>query len=96
MSFFISTFSPFYPPDHPRHSPRHDSAFIFLQPEISFDHHGVTASNPKRWSIKESIRANFEKRLSRYSVELVEQPIEALKYVKPFKVDGEPVRWWSE
>jgi NTP pyrophosphatase (non-canonical NTP hydrolase) len=40
-TFFITTFAPCYPENHPRHSKNPSSVFIFLQPEFSFDHHGI-------------------------------------------------------
>lgn len=94
VSFFITTFAPFYRGDHPRFSWCRKSAFIFMQPEFSFDHHGIHSGNPKRGSIKESIRQGFARNSAGYSPELVDQPFEALKYIKPLQVDDPPVRWW--
>lgn len=94
VPFFISTFAPFYRGDHPRFSWRRDSAFIFLQPEFSFDHHGIHAKNPRRAAIKEAIRLQFSKDSIGYSIPLVEQPIESLKYIKPLEPDDPPIEWW--
>lgn len=95
VSFFITTFAPFYRGDHPRFSWCRNSAFIFLQPEFSFDHHGIHSGNHKRGSIKESIRQYFSKNSIGYSSELVEQPLEALKYIKPLQLSDPPVKWWE-
>lgn len=95
ISFFITTFAPFYRGDHPRFSWRRDSAFILLQPEFSFDHHGIHSNNPNRTSIKKSIRQGFSRNSVGYSTDLVEQPLEALKYIKPLQLGDSPVKWWD-
>lgn len=95
VSFFITTFAPFYRGDHPRFSWCNKSAFIFMQPEFSFDVHGIHENNPKRETIKIGIRDEFSKSTIGYSSNLVEQPMEALKYVKPLYSDSHPVRWWE-
>jgi NTP pyrophosphatase (non-canonical NTP hydrolase)/FPC/CPF motif-containing protein YcgG len=94
-TFFITTFAPFYEVRHPRRSPLPGAAFIFLQPEFSFNHHGIHSGNPNREAVKKLIREGFDRELKSYSVELVEQPIEAFKYIKPMHKDGEPVVWWD-
>lgn len=95
ISFFITTFGPFYRGDHPRFSWCSKSAFVFMQPEFSFDAHGIHIDNPKRDSIKFGIREEFSRNTIGYSAKLVEQPMEALKYVKPLNIDGPSVRWWE-
>jgi hypothetical protein len=94
VSYFITTFAPFYGMGHPRHSPLSGSSFLFFQPEVSFDHHGITASNPKRLVTKQTIRENFAAHGCPYPDDLVRQPIEALKYIKPLDPRGKPVFWW--
>lgn len=94
VSYFITTFAPFYGMGHPRHSPLAGSSFLFFQPEVSFDHHGIAAGNPKRSAIKQTIRENFTAHGSPYPDDLVRQPIEALKYIKPLDPRGKPVFWW--
>jgi YqcI/YcgG family protein len=95
MRFFVTTFAPFYDPKHPRFSQSAESAFIYLQPEFSFDQHGIHAGNPQRTSIKEAIRRDFL--LGGYSLDvpLIEQPHEALKYVKPLTIGDPAIRWWE-
>jgi hypothetical protein len=93
--FFITTFAPFYGPGHSRYSGRKDSAFIYFQPEYSFDHHGISVANPDRERLKERVRCAFEESGVGYSIALVRQPIEAYKYVKPLKVGDPPVEWWN-
>lgn len=95
VTFFITTFAPCYPINHPRYSHNDGSTFIFLQPEFSFDHHGIHRENPKRESIKERVRENFKKNNSEYNVSLVQQNIEVYKYVKPIHKDEPPIAWWE-
>ncbi len=95
VSFFITVFAPFYRGDHPRFSWCSKSAFIFLQPEFSFDAHGIHSHNPKREMIKIGIREEFSRSTIGYSSKLVEQPMEALKYIKPLDLDAPPVKWWK-
>mmetsp|Transcript_70339 Transcript_70339/g.161381 ORF Transcript_70339/g.161381 Transcript_70339/m.161381 type:complete len:216 (+) Transcript_70339:346-993(+) len=67
-TFFVTTFAPFYPPDHPRHQfgAAADSGFILLQPEMSFLVHGVSEDIPRgatNWddpqTERDRIRSNF-------------------------------------
>ncbi|KFZ32603.1 hypothetical protein JS44_00080 [Anoxybacillus flavithermus] len=69
---------------------------MLLQPEFSFDHNGIHAGNPKRELIKEKIRSKFRENGSEYNIDLVRQPLEVYKYVKPINIDDVPVRWWEE
>jgi hypothetical protein len=93
-SFFVSAFAPFYAPNHPRSSMNETSAFIFFQPESSFDANNIHSRNPFRKRIKETIRKSFSDANRSYSVELVKQPIEAYKYIKPLRIGDSYVTWW--
>jgi hypothetical protein len=95
MRFFITTFAPFYHDRHARFSHSKTSAFIYFQPEFSFDQHGIHARNPQRALVKKSIRRDFIAAGSELDVALIEQPHEALKYIKPLRAGGPPVRWWE-
>nr|WP_253263345.1 YqcI/YcgG family protein [Anoxybacillus sp. EFIL] len=96
QTFFVTTFAPCYPKKHPRYSHNPFSTFVLLQPEFSFDHNGIHAGNPKRELIKEKIRSKFRENGSEYNIDLVRQPLEVYKYVKPINIDDVPVRWWEE
>lgn len=95
QTFFITVFAPCYPVNHPRYSHNDNSTFIFLQPEFSFDHHGISSANVKRDAIKEKIRKKFKDNGSAYNVNLVKQNIEVYKYVKPLNIDDSPIEWWK-
>lgn len=95
VTFFISTFSDLYGPDNSRHSPHPGSFFVFFQPEKSFDHHHIHRDNPKRDNIKQNIRQSFKDHHRGYDVALVEQKIEAYKYLKPLHLSELPIKWWE-
>jgi hypothetical protein len=93
--FFVTSFAPFYDPKHPRYSQSTKHAFVYLQPEYSFDNHGISNHNAHREQVKENIRKAFQNAGSRYDIALVKQPFEALKYVKPLIESQPPIRWWK-
>jgi hypothetical protein len=95
MRFFITTFAPFYEMNHPRWSHSEEAAFIYFQPEFSFDHHGIHSGNAHRKNLKDAIRRDFISAGYHLDVALVEQPHEALKYIKPLTVGAKPIRWWD-
>ena len=95
MRFFVTTFAPFYDLRHPRFSHAPESAFIYLQPEFSFDQHGIHSNNPQRESVKAGIRRDFLLAGYHLDVSLIEQPHEAFKYIKPLSVGDAPIRWWE-
>lgn len=94
--FFVTTFAPFYQQGHSRYSGTKKSVFIYFQPEYSFDNHGIFAGNPNRDHVKDSIRNLFRVARIPYDVDLIEQPIEAVKYVKPLRLGDPPVQWWRK
>ncbi|MCJ7841654.1 YqcI/YcgG family protein [Lederbergia sp. NSJ-179] len=94
VRLFVTTFANFYSENNPRYSPIVGSSFIFLQPEFSFDHHRIHFGNPHRDKTKETIRKVFKRKGCIYEAELIKQPIEAYKYIKPLHMDDDPVRWW--
>jgi YqcI/YcgG family len=93
--FFVTAFGSFYESNHSRFSGRNDSGFIYFQPEYSFDHHGISSSNPDRERLKKRIRDGFALSGAPYDVGLIRQPIEAYKYVKPLRIGDPPVQWWN-
>jgi hypothetical protein len=93
--FFVTTFAPFYNPRHPRFSKLKNSAFIFLQPDYSFDNHGISRRNSQREKVKDNIRQAFQEAGSGYDIGLVKQPLEALKYIKALDVSDPSLQWWK-
>ena len=53
--WFLTTFAPFYPDTHPRYAYGAKGAFLLLQPESSFHHHGIPVLATKgnaRWKVR--------------------------------------------
>lgn len=92
--YFVSVFAPCYPHNHPRFSCQSDAMFLFLQPEFSFDFHGIHSANRELARIKSQIRGKFSMHGSGYSGKLVDDRIEALIYILPIGKDDQPIHWW--
>lgn len=94
--FFVPTFAPFYPPNHPRNSRNHGSAFILFQSDHAFSRRGINSKSPDRPNVSLWVYGLFRQAGMDYSMRLVTQRPKAERYVKPFRVDDEPIRWWQE
>lgn len=93
---FIITFTPFYSEKNPRYSMSANSAFIFLQPESSFDLHIANPTeSPQTIKLKENIRRAFEEGDKPYDSNIVDNPSDAIKYVKPLNTGDAPIEWWK-
>lgn len=94
QQMFVSATASFYPPSHSRCAHAPDRAFLFLQPMHAFDLTGSVHSARNR-AIKQRIRGLFDNAGTPYDRSLVEQPLEAVRYVKPLALGDPPVRWWQ-
>ncbi len=96
VNLFITTFAPFYPKESPRYSFTDDSVFVFFQPNSSFNTHIVNPANdPRTIKLKQNIRKSFEDDGRPYDQNIVDSPVEAVKYIKPLRVGDAEVRWWE-
>lgn len=60
VTFFITTFAPFYPENHPRFAFGADNCYILFQPEISFTHHDLPPDTPDtNWNQPRTVRDNI-------------------------------------
>lgn len=91
---FIITFAPCYPENHSRYSYGSDNVFILLQPEFSFNNQNIPrGSSPKK--IRDAVRKNFNRENQDYYNELIiDNNLEAPRYVKPISNYDEPIKWW--
>lgn len=97
INLFIITFAPFYSKDNPRYSHTSNSAFLLFQPDSSFNSHIVNpADHPKTKKLKQNIRDGFSAENKAYDQNIVDSPVEAIKYIKPLNVGDSPVVWWKE
>ena len=65
ISFFVTTFAPFYPETSPRYCFGCDNCYILFQPEISFAQHDVPHDTPHtNWdqprTVRDRIRVAFK------------------------------------
>jgi YqcI/YcgG family protein len=90
MRLFIAAFAPCYDDTSSRFAYGQESVFILFQPESSFDRHGIDRS------VKERIRSRFRRRGQPLDLVIMEQPLEAPRYVKPLHVGDLIVRWWDD
>jgi len=93
MPMFVSVFSALYPAHHPRHAPR--GTFVLLQPEESFDTHGIGGGRPRTEALKQQVRQRFAAAGQDYATEMIGRRLEACIYLLPQRLTDEPVRWWE-
>jgi len=95
LRFFVSLFAPFYPATHSRWSGDASTMFVLLQPERGFRRFGVSSHLHKRKRLSKLIHARFARHGKHYDLELNTSSPKALRYVKPIKTAGAPIRWWE-
>ncbi|XP_070207799.1 uncharacterized protein [Littorina saxatilis] len=101
VTFFVTTFAPFYPPTNSRYSYGAEDCFILLQPEISFAQQDLPLDTPEtNWAqpktVRDRIRTAFRDAGREYLIrDTVHYPM-VYDIVKPLK-DGDPlVEWWAK
>jgi hypothetical protein len=100
MTFFVTTFAPFYPENHSRFNFGCESCFILLQPEISFAQLDIPFDTPKtNWNnprtVRDKIRVAFKKAGREYLVrDTVSYPM-VHDIVKGISTE-ETIRWWEK
>jgi NTP pyrophosphatase (non-canonical NTP hydrolase) len=94
LRLFISVFSPLYPRNHPRWSPK--VTFITFQPEQSFDFHQIGSTFPESAANKKLIRDSFTHSGFWYPADVIDERIEAAIYLLPRFSDDRDVLWWQE
>ena len=97
IRMFLVVMSSVYPRANSRYSPAPNSVFMFFQPEVAFNTFIPHSENdPKTQRLKEVIRRKFVCAGQEYDIDIVTNPSEASKYVKPLNL-GEPViKWWKD
>ena len=89
MEFFVAVFSSIYDDRHPRYSCSSEYSYVLLQPRFAFKRRDL--------GDKDMIRKRFAERSQDYqALSEKERGREALKFVKPMSLEGEPVRWWLD
>ena len=100
VTFFITTFAPFYAENHSRYSFGASNCYILLQPEISFAQYDLdedTAStdwdNPR--TPRDRIRCSFRQAGRGYPIRNTVYYPMAHDIVRPVEYDGDTVEWWT-
>lgn len=93
LDWFVVAFGPCYSVEHPRYSHSPDTAYLMMQPVISFERFGIT-TEPKSYPLRRRIRDDFAKRGLPLDEALMETSIMAEKFVKPLGIGDDAIRWW--
>lgn len=100
VTFFITTFGPFYPETNSRYAFGCENCFILLQPELSFALHDLTLDTPKTnydspVTERDRIRCAYMKAGRPYVVPSdLTQPM-AWDMIKPITNDDTLIQWWK-
>lgn len=93
---FLVVMSSVYQSTNSRYSPIPESVFMFFQPEAAFDNFmPYHEHDPRTKHIKTRIRQEFVSAGKAYDVNIVTNPSEASKYIKPLNVGDPVVKWWK-
>ena len=99
VTFFITTFAPFYPETHPRYSFGAKDCYILLQPELSFAFHDLPPDSPEtNWdtpkTVRDKIRVAFkEAGRSYYIPESIFSPM-VHEILRPISDSASYYEWW--
>lgn len=100
VTFFITTFAPFYPENHARYAFGAENCYILFQPELSFAFHDLPPDTPEtHWekpeTVRDKIRIAFkEAGRSYYIPENVHGPM-VHEIVRPVNDTDKVYEWWN-
>ncbi|XP_021356615.1 uncharacterized protein LOC110452419 isoform X2 [Mizuhopecten yessoensis] len=100
ITYFITTFAPFYPDANARFAFGGNNGFILLQPELSFALHNLPPDTPfTNWdrpkTVRDRIRVAFRDAGREYEIpSSLFRPL-AWDMVRPLQNGGPVVRWWQ-
>ncbi|KAL4221693.1 hypothetical protein ACF0H5_019948 [Mactra antiquata] len=100
ITFFITTFAPFYPEDHPRYSFGADNSYILFQPELSFAFHDLPSDTPHtNWeepvTVRDKIRVAFKDAGRPYKIpDSIYHPMSD-EILRPIKETDSIYEWWK-
>ncbi len=100
VTFFVTTFAPFYPQSHSRYSFGASDCYILLQPEISFAQYDLNEDTPfTNWenpkTSRDKIRCAFKEAGREYPIRSTVYYPTAHDVVRPIASDGQVVEWWT-
>lgn len=100
VTFFITTFAPFYPESHPRYSFGASNCYILFQPELSFALHDLPPDvSHTEWeepkTVRDRIRVAFRDAGRPFTIpESVSSPM-VLEILRPISEKDEVYEWWK-
>lgn len=101
ITYFITTFAPFYPETNARFAFGAENGFILLQPELSFALHNLPPDTPHtNWdhpqTVRDKIRVAFRNAGREYPIpSSLFMPL-AWEMVRPLCNGGPVVKWWEK
>jgi hypothetical protein len=104
VTFFITTFAPFYPHSNSRYSFDAEDCFLLFQPEISFASHNLPADTPvTNWTspqtVRDKIRVAYRTAGREYFIRNTVRYPMCHDMIKPLSSsndsDSELVNWWK-
>ena len=102
-TFFVTTFAPCYPSEHPRYGFESESCFLLFQPEVSFAQHDLPPDTAlTNWdqpkTVRDRIRVAFREDGREYMIRqnaTVTYPM-VWEIVRPVDKWCNFFRWWDE
>ncbi|XP_045163543.2 uncharacterized protein LOC123527890 [Mercenaria mercenaria] len=100
VTFFITTFAPFYPENHPRYAFGAKDCYILLQPEMSFAFHDLPPDTTEtNWdqpqTVRDKIRVAFKDAgRSYYIPDSVYSPM-VFEILRPISEQDSSYEWWK-
>jgi hypothetical protein len=101
ITYFITTFAPCYPENHPRYTFGVKNSYILFQPEVSFALHDLPYDTPNTsWdnpvTVRDKIRVAYKNAGRNYHIrETTHYPM-AFDMIRPLNKDStnEIIEWW--
>lgn len=100
VTFFITTFAPFYPENHARYCFGAENCYILFQPELSFAHHDLPSDtletnweNPE--TVRDRIRVAFKMAGRPYKIPNTLSGPMVLDMIPPVAADEPVYEWWK-
>lgn len=100
VTFFVTTFAPFYPESHPRYAFGASNCYILLQPEMSFAFHDLPPDTPDtNWkepqTVRDKIRVAFRDAGRPYYIpDTISSPM-INEILRPIDETDPVYEWWK-
>ena len=100
VTFFVTTFAPFYPENHPRYAHGVNDSYILFQPELSFAFHDLPPDTPTtNWenpkTVRDRIRVAFKEAGRKYTIPSTIYHPMVEEMIRPIKETDSLYAWWK-